>query len=322
MVKCNQSSPRYDKCKSIYNFKQYLLAFLLAMPCWLFAQEEPDTLHLVNSTEQFIVTTKKPAHFAFITHVPRDLVQMPKQAFRKSNFKNLSIVIGSTAVLIIADQAIYNGVRKFSDNIHLKPEEDNKILWGMKSGNKETVLIKVPGNLNTAFYSLGQGFTTLLIAGGFYIQGKISKNYTSLQTASDLAESFVTLGLVTQTLKYFTGRENPSLATINGGRWQPFPSFSGFQNDKARYDAFPSGHLSTLMATVTILANNYPTKKWIKPVGYTIIALSGFAMINNGVHWAGDYPLAIGLGYLTGNIITSRHKAKKTIPASSIALAF
>jgi len=67
------------------------------------------------------------------------------------------------------------------------------------------------------------------------------------------------------------------------------------------------------MAAVTIIAENYPNNKLVKPVGYTILALAGFAMINNGVHWAGDYPLAIGLGWLTGKIIAGRHKHIKKI---------
>ncbi len=56
------------------------------------------------------------------------------------------------------------------------------------------------------------------------------------------------------------------------------------------------------MATVTVLADNYPEKKLIRPIGYTVMGLVGLAMINNGVHWASDYPLAIGIGYVTGKV--------------------
>lgn len=266
-----------------------------------------------NKDDSLEVGNHKPKVFDFLTNVPRDLLQIPKLSFSKKNLKGLSIVVGSSLVLIVIDQPIFDGVRNFSDNINLSPHEKNKDIWTINIGHKETVLLKVPKNLNTFFYNLGQGFTTVLIASGFFIQGKISKNVSSLQTASDLVESFITLGVATQTLKYISGRQNPSDATRRGGRWQPFPSLSSFQNSKSNYDAFPSGHIATLMATVTILSNNYPQKKWIRPIGYTIVALSGFAMINNGVHWAGDYPLAVGLGYLTGYIITERHKRIRKI---------
>ncbi len=36
------------------------------------------------------------------------------------------------------------------------------------------------------------------------------------------------------------------------------------------------------------------------------MTLIGFAMVNNGVHWISDYPLAIALGYTYGKIATSR----------------
>ena len=64
------------------------------------------------------------------------------------------------------------------------------------------------------------------------------------------------------------------------------------------------------MATVTVLSSNYPEKKWIKPVGYTVMGLTAWAMMNTEVHWISDYPLALALGYLSGKISSSRHLKK------------
>ena len=269
------------------------------------------TVHVYADTT---ATVQKPKKFAFITNVPSDLGKTVTVPFSKKNIKTTAILGAVSAAVIFFDQDIYNGVRNFSDNIHLQPEESNKILWSIKSGEQETVLLKVPRNLNTTFYTLGQGFTSLLLAGGLAIDGVIGKHPQSLQTASDLTESFISLGISTQFLKYATGRENPAVFTQRNGRWRPFPSYGDFQNDKSKYDAFPSGHLATLMATITILADNYPNKKWIKPIGYSLMTLSAFSMVNNGVHWAGDYPIGIGIGYLTAKIITKRHAllTKKT----------
>ncbi|RTL59617.1 MAG: phosphatase PAP2 family protein [Sphingobacteriales bacterium] len=266
--------------------------------------------NLIAQKDSIEYSFTKPKPFSFITNVPRGCFQFVKKPFQKNSLKYTAAIAGATAVLILVDQPVYDGVRKFSDNIGLHPEENNKILWSIKTGNKQTVLLKAPGNLNTAFYMMGQGLPTLLIAGGLFIEGKIKHDFRSMQTASDLAESFITLGLTTQVAKWISGRENPLIATRRNGAWRPLPSFSEFQNNKPRYDAFPSGHLATLMATVTILANNYPEKKWIKPVGYAFTALCGYAMINNGVHWLGDYPLGLAMGYLSGKIITDRHKKK------------
>ena len=98
-----------------------------------------------------------------------------------------------------------------------------------------------------------------------------------------------------------------------GGDWYPFPSFRHFQTNTSNFDAFPSGHLATLMSTVTILSLNYPEKKWIKPVGYSIMGMAAWAMMNTEVHWAGDYPLAIALGYLSGRISHDRHLIHRKI---------
>ena len=37
-------------------------------------------------------------------------------------------------------------------------------------------------------------------------------------------------------------------------------------------------------------------------------------MMNNGVHWASDYPLGLGIGYMVGKAITSNsgNRIKKT----------
>ena len=57
-----------------------------------------------------------------------------------------------------------------------------------------------------------------------------------------------------------------------------------------------------------ILAENYPKKKWIKPVGYSVMSVVGISMINNGVHWASDYPLGIAVGYIFGKMTVKMNR--------------
>mgnify|MGYP000031688049 CR=1 FL=1 len=128
----------------------------------------------------------------------------------------------------------------------------------------------------------------MLIAGGFYGYGLIAKDNRALQTTSQITESIFALGLTTQFLKRITGRQSPFRAMdengVPGGDWHPFPAPSRYQKSVSNYDAFPSGHIATAMATVTILAGNYPDNKYIKPVGYSLIGLLCYSMLNNGVH--------------------------------------
>lgn len=255
------------------------------------------------------LTFQSPRLFTFVRHIPADMWYIAKSPFQKQNLVGLSVVAASTALLIAYDQRIVDWVKTTSSKISLDPETDYAV--PLKIGN--TKIFKIPRNMNSALYQIGEGGSSMILAGGIWIYGKLAKDYRAIATASDLAETFVTMGVTTQILKRISGRESPFVATVQGGRWRPLPSFGEYQRNTPFYDAFPSGHLATLTATVTVLAYNYPEKKWIKPVGYLIMALSAWAMMNTEVHWPGDYPLSIAVGYLSGKVTTLRHKKATTL---------
>ena len=251
---------------------------------------------------------KRPFPFSFITNIPRDIVGYTKQSFQKKNLPKLAIIAGLTTALILLDQNITNGVQEFANRNNITAREQFSSIVKLNIGGKKTNIGKLPKNINTAFYDLGQGSSAMVMAAGFFIAGKIKKDYRALQTASQLTEAFIALGFGTQVLKYASGRENPSDASVSGGRWRPFPSFHDFQTNKPKYDAFPSGHLAVFVSAITIISQNYPERKWLKPVGYSIAGLCGLAMINNGVHWASDFPLGFALGYGFGKYITKKSR--------------
>jgi hypothetical protein len=117
-------------------------------------------------------------------------------------------------------------------------------------------------------------------------------------------------GVFSQTIKRISGRQSPAPAIIDGnpgGDWNPFPSFSAYGKYTPNYDAMPSGHMMTATAALNVILGNYPDKKWIKPVGYSLIGLLGFEMVQANVHWYSDYPIAIVMGYIIGkNIANSK----------------
>jgi hypothetical protein len=287
-----------------------LIIFLIFSPFVLVAQDT-----VMVSAETATISGKmfqRPATFDFISKIPKDIIGFTGSSFKKNNLPKMAIIPASTLLLYFFDKSISNTVWDVSMDRKISPVESFKPFIRINTGGKQTNIGKIPRNVNTALYNLGQGSTTMLLAAGFYIAGKINKDNRSLQTASQLTEAFIALGFGTQILKYATGRENPSDASSSKGKWRPFPSWKDFQNNKTRYDAFPSGHLATFISTITIIGNNYSEKKWIKPIGYGIAALCSVAMINNGVHWASDFPLGIGLGHGFGNYISK--KAKHHIP--------
>jgi membrane-associated phospholipid phosphatase len=256
-----------------------------------------------------------PKKFAFITNLPKDAAGIVTTTFNKKSIKPLLAIAASTGLLIWADQPIVDGVEEFSNRIHLSPDEKNKNVI-VHFGGKDVALLRFPGNLNTAFYQVGQGFPSLMIGAGLYTYGKIKDDYRALSTASQLAEAFILMGVGTQIVKRITGRQNPSESVVPAGEWDFLPSFSKYQNYTPNYDAFPSGHLATLMSSITIFSENYPEKKWIKPIGYSLSALVAYSMINNKVHWASDYPLALGMGYLCAKQVVKRNRRIENSNAS------
>ena len=250
----------------------------------------------------------KPKPFGFITNLPHDASGIVVTTFKRQNIKPLFLIGGATLALMLADKSVSNGIRQFSNNIHFHSEEEYRDIINIKVGKTDISIFKAPKNLNTALYQMGQGFPSLLISAGLFAYGKIHNDYRALSTASQLTETFILMGVGTQFLKRITGRQSPSNATDGGGDWHFFPSFKNYQTNTPNFDAFPSGHLATLMSTVTILAENYPEKRYIKPVGYSLIGLVGLSMINNNVHWISDYPMAIGLGYLCARQVIKRNR--------------
>ncbi len=285
-----------------------LLLLIYLLPLSLAAQ----TVDSVSSAMPAVITNKqqvfykKPKPLSFVTNIPKDLAGFTKQSFEKKNLLPIALITGSTVALLLVDQHFTNNLQDYSEDRSISSKESFSPIIKLKIGGKQTNIGKLPRNINTAFYDLGQGSCSMLIAAGFFITGKIKKDNRALQTANQLVEAFIALGGSTQLLKFATGRENPSDATARGGRWRPFPSWSNFQNNKTKYDAFPSGHLATFVSTVAIISANYPEIKWVKPVGYGIAGLIGLAMINNGVHWASDFPLGVALGYGFGKFISRK----------------
>ncbi len=222
--------------------------------------------------------------------------------------------MGSTAVLVAFDQPLIDAAQQFGRYIHLDADRNFNRAISFNIGSFEVPVLDLPQNLNSAFYFIGEGWPSVLVAGGFFGYGAITNDYRAKQTSSQLAEMFFTLAITTQALKRISGRQSPMKATVAGGEWHPFTKPSVYQDDVANFDAFPSGHLATVMATVTILAGNYPSNKYIKPVGYSLMGLLGYAMMNNSVHWMGDYPVAIAIGYTCGKIALSR--GQRTISKS------
>ncbi len=246
---------------------------------------------------------KKPRFWEFINRLPNDFGTMGSLVIQKNNLLFGGIAIGSTIALLPLDQKIIDNSRQFGERIGL----DEAHLYG-------GFLKSTPVKINSGIYHFGNGFTSIAVGVGLLTFGLIEKDYRAIHTSSEIAEGLIASGVFVQTIKRITGRESPFIAEKNGnkgGDWNPFPSFKAYASNTPNYDAVPSGHLTTFMTTFVIISENYKEKKWIKPVGYTMMGMLCFEMMQSKVHWASDYPLAIFMGYIVGKSIVKNRIVEK-----------
>ena len=151
--------------------------------------------------------------------------------------------------------------------------------------------------------ALGDGRLHLGIATAFAGYGWLLDDPKALRVASQTVEAFLATGITVQVLKRVSGRESPAAASTHAtGRWKFCPAPQQYEKHPPSYYAFPSGHISTTMATLTVIAENYPQERWIKPVGYTLVGALGVGLVAKGMHWYSDLPVGIALGYIFGKI--------------------
>lgn len=276
----------------------------------MFAQCQNDTAEIqyyqINNELQY--GYNKPKVFDFVTNIPKNYLDLGRGLKNKQNLKWVGLTIAVTGIMIPADQDLIGHVQNISGPLNLSQRHTyQKIIGGLE----------YPTNISATFYHFGHGNVSLLFAGGLLVTGLIKKDYRAIHTSIEIGESILTLGVMTQGLKRVFGRQSPNRATVDGGEWNFFPNLGEYMRNTPNYDAIPSGHMATLVSTITVISKNYPEVRWIKPVGYTMAALMGFEMMNSGVHWVSDYPLGFLIGYSVATVSVNRRIKKVQSAATS-----
>ncbi|MEP7344462.1 MAG: phosphatase PAP2 family protein [Gemmatimonadaceae bacterium] len=243
----------------------------------------------------------RPKFLQSIRNAPGTIVGTVEFAADRGRLGQWAMLIGSTAATIAADEWLLDQSRRVAHAVDL-PRNHPSV--NVRVGSLK--IVPLPTTLGSALYFLGDGAVSLGVAGGFFVYGAAQQDNRAFRTASQITESLLAAGTFTQILKHVTGRQTPSEATEPRGRWNWFPSLGDYNANVPGHDAFPSGHLAVALATVEVVAMNYPEKRFVRPVGYSLLTLLSFAMMNNGVHWASDYPLAIALGRTVAGVAVER----------------
>jgi PAP2 superfamily len=227
----------------------------------------------------------------WITNIPQDYVRFYDVALNTSIPVYLSIA-ASTAALMATDRETFDAQYKWYKSSHFLHEASN------------------------IFEQIGAGNGQLALTVVFVGFGLIDNDQRAIRTGSQIAQVTISSGAIVQVLKHLTGRESPVVSTTRTGEWKFFPSPLAYHKRIPYYDAYPSGHLTTMISMVEVISENYPEWKWVDPVGYSISGLMAVSMVNKGVHWYSDYPLAIYLGYEFGKIVAHPEKYKSNSDAS------
>ncbi|MFZ0453068.1 MAG: phosphatase PAP2 family protein [Ignavibacteriaceae bacterium] len=242
----------------------------------------PETKYIAGDSlynESILIQKKDLRWHQMLTDVPRDYYQLLKKTFSFKRLPDLFNISLITSSLLLIDQSGW----KYQRSLFNKAKFDR--------------------NFSGIAIGMGNGEYQFLTSALFASAGIIFHDKTALKTGSNIAEAVLSTGLLVQMLKRITGRESPYASSEAGGDWLFMPSIKEYQKNQPKYYSFPSGHLSTATAVVTVIANNYPDLKWIKPVGYSLLGLLSFSLVNEGMHWYSDFPLAFCIGYSLGNII-------------------
>ena len=253
-------------------------------------------------------TYKKPKFFDAITKVPRGVLGTVSDFGETENLIALGGAVILTAGILPEDQHLLYQSRQIGEKVGLEE---------MAHYNNFGPLNNIPAGMTSAIYLIGNGTTPILMSLGFAALGLINNDYRALNTATGLVESLAVSGVFSQTIKRISGRQSPEPAIRDGndgGDWNPLPSFIAYTKHTPQYDAMPSGHMMTATAALNVILVNYPGKRWIKPVGYALISIMGFEMVQANVHWYSDYPIALVMGYIIGKNIANSKIIKSKNP--------
>lgn len=237
-----------------------------------------------------------PKWYDMVWNVPGDFVRFYDVYMRQQYFPTFAAIAISTAGLMASDESTWRASERWY-------KSDSYV-----SGNSEF------------FKEFGDGRTQFMLAGAFALGGWVAGDARMLRTASQVVEVVLAAGGMVQVFKHCTGRESPFTETQEGGAWRFFPNQIEYHKHVPQYDAYPSGHICTTIATFIVIQDNYPEYPWIEPVGWVASALVGIGMVNTGIHWYSDYPLGLAMGYGFAKVVTERNKAKhESVPEEKVS---
>jgi len=163
----------------------------------------------------------------------------------------------------------------------------------------------------------GGGKYSFYLLGAYGLYSLIGNDKRAQVTTLLAIQALITSGIWTKVGKFITGRERPSASYKNsldpGGEWYGLMNSIDYYQDNHRipgssYDAFPSGHTSTVFSIATVFAKMYSDIPAIPVIAYSTATLVGLSRLTEHAHWMSDVFVGAALGYLCGSQVVNNYR--------------
>ncbi len=151
---------------------------------------------------------------------------------------------------------------------------------------------------------VGAVYTLVPITAGAYLGGALTQNAKLRETGVLAGEALLDGLIVSQVLKFASGRQRP-LDGDGGGHF-----FHGG-------GAFPSGHTMGSFALASVIAHRYPDKKALVILSYGLAALVGASRFSARQHYGSDIVVGGAIGWFIGRHVTEARAKRRRLQTSS-----
>ena len=253
----------YRKLSNISGYLRISLILLFVLTSEVFPQYKFTQPTSRKETNLFQIIQQDAENFFF---TGLKLVKAPMY-FNKNDWRNLGLVVGSTALLFMVDK----NVRQIASK--------NQTSLNSKIFN----LDKYYGNIYAGVLSFGS-----------YALGLTLNNDKIRKIGLHSMEAFFYSGLITQIIKFSIGRRRPYMGNSNL-IFKPFR----LNND---YFSLPSGHATVAFAVSTVMAKSVNNIFW-KIFWYAAAGLVAGSRVYHNQHWISDVFLGFAVGYSVGDFV-------------------
>ena len=157
-------------------------------------------------------------------------------------------------------------------------------------------------DVGDVYDQLGSKTVPILVTGSFLLTGWIRQDKYLLNTSLFIAESVLFTALLTDMTKRVFGRARPFT-----GRGAGDFSFMG-GNSSSVFRSMPSGHTSTAVAMMTVIASRYP-EWWVKTSALLISAGVAAQRADDRRHWLSDVVAGAAIGYWVSRTLLSQKRS-------------